>query len=106
MMSGCFGPVVYGIKRGVVHDDWVYVKEDNTLYRRYIPKGIRLPGNENLISKVGSISHKNDRIVVYENYQSAEKELDGFLVDDDSVNYIPTQTSEDSSYMKVKNTDQ
>ena len=89
-ISGCIGAAPYWIRRSVVHNDWVYIKSDKVLYRRYIPKGIRLEGNKDLLKKVKSISANNQEIKVYKNYSEAKIALkEGFIVHESSKEFIP-----------------
>jgi len=88
-LCGCVGPAIYVAKRGIVHDDWVYVKSEKTLYRRYVPKGVRLPGNKKLLDKVGSITNQNDLIITYPNFEAAQNDLEEFSIDEDSLQYVP-----------------
>ena len=90
---GCISSVPVLIRRGIVGNDWVYVKEENKLYKRYILRGVMLIGNEKLKS-VGTISHNNDKIVIYGNYEKA-MESGQFIVDEDSQKYIPKLQRED-----------
>ena len=65
-----------GIRRAVVGNDWVYVKSENKLYRRYIPsKGIGFlriyRGNKALIAAGGKITRWNKGVVVYSDIKSA-----------------------------------
>lgn len=68
---GCLTTAPYWIRRSIVHDDVIYVKETKKLHRRYIPQGIRLIGNKNLIKEVGPIIKSNNKIVVFRNYKEA-----------------------------------
>lgn len=70
-VPGCLTTTPYWIRRSVVHDDVVYVKETKKLHRRYIPMGIRLIGNKSLIKEVGPIIKSNDKIVVFGSYEDA-----------------------------------
>ena len=69
--AGCgvmtVGHAVY--MRGV-YDDVVYVRENNTLYKRYRADGLMAPitlRQKNL----GSITHRNDKIIIFDNYGQA-----------------------------------
>ena len=70
--SGCLFTAPYWVRRAVVHDDVVLVKDTNVLYRRYIPDGVRLRPNMELIKKVGQITAGNDKITVYGSYAEAK----------------------------------
>ena len=71
-LNGCVGAVPYWVRRSVVHDDVVLVKENNTLYRRYIPKGVWLKPNRELESKAGRIVSSNKDIKVFGSYEKAK----------------------------------
>lgn len=87
--SGCLTTAPYWIRRSVVHDDWVYVKKTNMLYRRYIPAGVRLKGNPELLKAAGSITSSNDGIIVYPNYGAASEQHPKGVVHEDSAHLIP-----------------
>ena len=82
--GGCITSAPYWIRRSVVHNDVVYVKSNNTLYRRYIPSGIRLKPNKALLEAAGSITSSNENIVVFGNYQKA-KDNDYDFMEDESI---------------------
>lgn len=69
--SGCLLATPYLVRRAVVHDDVILVKETNKLYRRYIPKGVLLTPNTEVIDQVGHITNTNDKIVVFGSYEKA-----------------------------------
>ena len=94
-LSGCVGAAPYWIRRGVVHNDWVYVKANKTLYRRYIPKGVTLGGNKDLLKEEKSITASNENIKVYGNYFEAKKDLgEDFEVHELSKKFIPKPQGE------------
>lgn len=94
-MCGCVAALPYWVRRSVVHDDWVLVKEEGTLYRRYIPRGIRLIGNQKLIERVGNIESNNNKIIVFSSYQDAQESGEVFVVDCDSKKHLPKERSDD-----------
>jgi len=95
LFSGCVSSAPYWIRRSVVHDDWVYVKANKTLYRRYIPKGVRLEGNKDLLREEKSIIASNENIKVYGNYFEAEKDLnEDFEIHENSKKFIPGKQGE------------
>jgi len=93
MLSGCFAAVPYWVRRSAVHDDWVYDNEEKVLYRRYIPHGVRLPGNNILLEKHGSIDHRNESITVYSSYSEAVLDIaDDYIISSESVPFIPSSS--------------
>lgn len=98
------------IRTIVVKDDWVLVKADKALYRRYIPgRGISIlrinHGNVALLNAVeatktpgfiarntpfdGKITRSNKDIKVFGSYRKAVESGEEFLVSKESVKYIP-----------------
>jgi len=102
-ISGCVGTIPYWVRRSVVHDDWIYIKSDKVLYRRYVPNGIRLEGNKDLLKKVKSITSNNQEIKVYKNYEDAKNDLNrNFVVHESSRKFIPTSLKDISKSKSLK----
>jgi len=99
------------IRTMVVKDDWVLVKNDKALYRRYIPgRGFSIlrinHGNVALLNAVkatktpglianhtpfdGKITRSNKDIKVFGTYKKAVESGEEFMVSRESVKYIPT----------------
>lgn len=81
----------YWARRAVVFDDFVYVRSNQTLYKRYLPKysGMYLPGNPALLKAAGGrITKKNPNIIVFCNYSAAVASGIGFKLDPASQPYI------------------
>ena len=74
-LSGCVSSAPYWARRLVVHNDWVLVKSNKTLYRRYTPNGVLLGGNKDLLKEEKSITAGNKGIKVYGSYLEAKKDL-------------------------------
>ena len=65
-----------------MHDDVVYVIKNNTMYKRYLPRGGLLVGNPDLLAVAdGPICHSNKNIVIYKSYEEAKKARNGFIED-------------------------
>jgi len=103
----------FGIRRMIVQDDWVYVKAENKLYRRYIPgRGIGpfriLHGNKVMLAAVpkphrpisfldrifkgpfdGKIMKGRKVITVYGNYTKAVKAHPDAPVSEESKAFVP-----------------
>jgi len=77
--SGCITAIPYLVRRSVVHDDVVLVRENNTLYRRYIPCGVRLRPNKELLEIAGSITMNNDKVIAFSNYEAVDSDS-GFIL--------------------------
>jgi hypothetical protein len=81
------------LRRTIVGDDWVLVKKNNTLYRRYIPtKGFLFfrvyKGNQNLLQETNKITKWNQNIVVFGSYEKAMQQL---AIKDESKTLNPIQ---------------
>lgn len=86
--SGCLLATPYWIRRAAVHDDLILVKETNVIYRRYIPHGIRLSGNQKLINQVGPINADNNQITIFDNYAELMQSGIEFAIDQESEPHI------------------
>lgn len=59
----------------------MYIKENNTLYRRYIPSGLRLRGNPAILAITTNIRRGNPDILVYGNWGLARAAHPDAMVD-------------------------
>lgn len=89
-LSGCLSSAPYWIRRAVVHNDCVLVKRTGVLYRRYLPSGIRLRPNKELLAIEPRITNSNEDIIVFRNYQEAIQSGLVKSVHEDSVSAIPS----------------
>ena len=81
-LTGCATAVPVFIRRSVVSDDVVYVKSNNTLYKRYIHKGMKRVGNKDLMDKAeGPIGYTNENITIFKDYTTAKQKLNGYALD-------------------------
>lgn len=89
-LSGCLATAPYWVRRAVVHDDMIFIKETGVLCRRYIPDGPLLKPNKAVIAQVGAITASNDKIIVFGSYQNAVESGIEFTPDDtirDDIEY-------------------
>ena len=93
--SGCLWATPYWLRRATVHDDLVLIKETNIVYRRYIPHGIRLVGNQKLIDQVGPITADNNKIKVFSNYAELIQGGGEFTIDPESEPHIQKELIEE-----------
>jgi hypothetical protein len=108
-------------RRVVVGNDWVYVKKDNALYRRYIPsRGIGplriLRGNSVLLASLsstkapsflsrflkfdGKIVRWNKDIVVYGNYTKAIAAQPKAKISSESLKFVPVEKKAPEWWLK------
>ena len=86
VLSGCVSTVPLLIRRSIVSDDVVYVKSNNTLYKRYLHDGVLLKGNPRMLENSGGcINDKNDNIIIYKDLEEAKEDLDTCFLDESLV---------------------
>ena len=90
LLAGCVAAVPYAVRRSVVHNDVVLVLQTNVLYRRYIPAGVRLRPNPDLLQAIhGKVVAGNPGILVFGDYSRALASGKEFTVDAGSIAHIP-----------------
>ena len=86
VLSGCVSTVPLLVRRSIVSDDVVYVKPNNTLYKRYLHDGMLLKGNPRMLETTGgNITDKNDNIVIYKDFEAAKDDLDSCTLDESLI---------------------
>lgn len=98
--TGCVVGAAMLVRRGVVHDDWVL--HEGVLYRRYLPDGLVLKGNQELLENAGSIVSQNKSIKVFADYKSAVESGLEFTIQPQSESYIEEDNATETPEMDVE----